>query len=118
MGCRRLPFIDPVDTKRGASHFALRTGGHAAMSDREITLRRESEEISAAVGRAVTMMMSAIEGTMERWEKTAPQVIVEFALIDLCEQVPDLVESLEMGPATKKLLAAMAEYKDSQFEDR
>ena len=28
------------------------------MSDREITLRREGEEISAAVGRAVTTMMA------------------------------------------------------------
>jgi hypothetical protein len=50
--------------------------------------------------------------------KDRASVIGEFALIDLCEQVPDLVESLEMGPATKKLLAAMAEYKDSLFEDR
>jgi hypothetical protein len=50
------------------------------MSDREITLRREGEEISAAVGRAVTTMMSAIEGTMEKWEDTAPPTFL-FAFL-------------------------------------
>jgi hypothetical protein len=57
---------------------------------------------------------------MEKWEKTAPQVIVEFALIDLCQQVPDLAEGLEKasGPATKKTARRYGRVQGPAIEDR
>ena len=55
-----------------------------------------------------------------KWEAVSPAYILESMLSDLCSELPKLADGLEstVGPATKKLLDALAEYHESQAVDR
>ena len=81
---------------------------------------REFQEAGDAVRRAVTAFIGQIELMFGKWEAVTPAHIVEGALVELCEEVSELAEDIEttVGPATQKLLAAMAEYRDAKAKDR
>ena len=56
-----------------------------------------------------------------RWEDAvSPSYIVESALVELSAEVSKLTDEFKdvVGPATSKLLDALADYRDSEFEDR
>ena len=55
-----------------------------------------------------------------KWDDVAPTYIIETVLVDPCSGLSDLTDGIEpaVGPATRKLLAALAEYRDSRLEDR
>ena len=78
------------------------------------------EEANGAVAKAVAIFVSEIELMIGRWDAVASTYILETALIDLCSGLSDLGEQLEpaVGPATRKLLTALAAYGDSRLEDR
>ena len=78
------------------------------------------QEADEAVARAVTTFVSEIDQAMVKWEAVSPAYILESVLSDLCSELPKLADGLEstVGPATKKLLDALAEYHDSQAVDR
>ena len=74
----------------------------------------------AAVTQAVTKFASEIGSMFARWEAVTPRYIMESALEELCAEVAKLTDDLKeiAGPATLKLLDAMAEYRESEIEDR
>ena len=78
------------------------------------------QEADEAVARAVTTFVSEIDQAMVKWEAVSPAYILESVLSDLCSELPKLADGLEstVGPATKKLLDALAEYQNSQAVDR
>ena len=78
------------------------------------------QEADEAVARAVTTFVSEIDQAMVKWEAVSPAYILESVLSDLCSELPKLADGLEstVGPATKKLLDALAEYHDLQAVDR
>ena len=81
---------------------------------------RNYEEAAAAVAKAVTDFLREIDLMMGKWDAVAPTYIIEAMLVDLCSSVSKITERLEpaVGPATRKLLAALAEYRNSPLEDR
>ena len=87
------------------------------MSDSE---DRQLEEANSAITNAVTDFLSEIDRMMGQWDCVAPTYIIEAALMDLSSGLVDLGEELDpaVGPATRKLFAALAEYRDSRLEDR
>ena len=79
------------------------------------------DDADAAVTRAVTAFVSEIEAIFGKWEDAvSPSYIVESALVELSAEVSKLTEEFRdvEGPATSKLLDALATYRDSEFEDR
>ena len=78
------------------------------------------QEADEAVARAVTTFVSEIDQAMVKREAVAPSYILESMLSDLCSELPKLADGLEsaVGPATQKLLGALAEYRGSQAVDR
>jgi hypothetical protein len=82
---------------------------------------KQVEEAAAAVSEAVTGFVSEFELMWERWEDVAPAYIIESTLDELCTELSKLADEMKTvakGPATLKLLNAMAEYRDSEVEDR
>ena len=81
---------------------------------------RQFEETNAAVTKAVTDFVSEIGRIMTEWEAVAPTHIIETTLMELCSRASNLTDELEtvVGPATRKLFAALAEYRNSRSEDR
>ena len=80
------------------------------------------EEADTAVEQAVTTFVSEFESMWGRWEDVAPAYIVESTLLALCEDLCELSDEMKYvvrggGPATAKLLDAMAAYRDSNVED-
>ena len=57
-----------------------------------------------------------------QWEAVAPAYVVERALLLLCEEMARLIDDPDladiMGPAMVKLSNALADVRDSKFEDR
>ena len=79
------------------------------------------EDADAAVTRTVTAFVNEIESMWGRWEDAvSPSYIVESALVELSAEVSKLTDAFKdvVGPATSKLLDALADYRDSEFEDR
>jgi hypothetical protein len=79
------------------------------------------EDADAAVTRAVTSFVSEIESIFGKWEDAvSPSCIVESALVELSAEVSKLTDEFRdiVGPATSKLLDALADYRNSEFEDR
>ena len=79
---------------------------------------QQFEDADAAVTQAVTKFASEIGSMFARWEAVNPRYIMESALEELCAEVAKLTDDLKAGPATLKLLDAMAEYRESEIEDR
>ena len=87
------------------------------MTDNE----QQFEGADAAVTRAVTSFVNEIESIFGKWEDVvSPSYIVESALVELSAEVSKLTDKFKdvVGPATSKLLDALADYRDSEFEDR
>jgi hypothetical protein len=85
--------------------------------------KNQIEEADAAIEQAVTTFVSEFESMWGRWEDVAPAYIVESALLALCEDLCELSDEMKYlvrggGPATAKLLDAMAAYRDSNVEER
>ena len=81
---------------------------------------REFQEAGDAVRRAVTSFAGDIDQLLEKWEDVPPVYVVEIALASLCDELSELTDEVktDAGPATQKLLAAMAEYRDAKAKDR
>jgi hypothetical protein len=78
------------------------------------------EEINAAITQTVTDFTSEIDLMVANSDAVPPTYILAAALMDLCSGLANLGDELApaVGPATRKLLAAMADYRDSRLEDR
>ena len=63
-----------------------------------------------------------IKATAVQWEAVAPAYVVERALLLLCDEMTNLIDDPGlaeiMGPAMVKLSNALADFRDSKFEDR
>ena len=77
-------------------------------------------EADAAVTRAVTNFVNEIDSFFGKWEGVAPTYIVESLLRELSTDIPALAEEFKpaLGPATSRLLDALAAYRDSRPQDR
>jgi hypothetical protein len=84
--------------------------------------QRQFQEADAAVDKAVADFISKIESMSEKWDAVARAYIVERGLLVLCEEMTKLIDNPDlaniMGPATLKLSNALADFRDSRFEDR
>ena len=75
---------------------------------------------NAATGALVEAFVSEIERMFSKWEAVAPSYIVERALVGLSTGLSELTDDLKTiaGPATSRLLDALAAYRGSRPEDR
>jgi hypothetical protein len=105
-------FAVALPLTRGARSVRLRS-----MND---STGQKFEEVEAAVKQAVANFASEIENIFGKFDPVAPSTIVEFTLLELCEELSKRADLLRgmVGPATVKLLDAMAEYPDSPVGDR
>jgi hypothetical protein len=75
-----------------------------------------------AIERSVTEFIRTIEQMTGRWDVVAPTYIVEGVLLKLCEELTKLIDDPHLighlGSATLKLSNALADYRDSRWEDR
>jgi hypothetical protein len=81
---------------------------------------RQFEGADAAVTLAVTTFVNEIESIFRKWgEGVSPSYIVESALVELSAEVSKLTDEFKdvVGPATSKLLDALADYRDPELED-
>ena len=85
--------------------------------------KRQFQEADAAVDKAVAAFIAKIESmSKEMGDAVAPAYIVERVLLMLCDEMtkliddPDLANS--MGPALLKLSNALADFRDSRWEER
>ena len=84
---------------------------------------RQFREADAAVDQAVDAFIGKIESMSGKWDAVAHQHIVERVLLALCDEMtklidhPDIAEH-SMGTAMMKLSNALADYRDSRWEDR
>jgi hypothetical protein len=78
------------------------------------------EEADASTDALVELFTDDLESLMGKWQDVAPSHIVERVLVRLSEDLPALTDDLKIvvGPATSRLLDALAAYRDSQAEDR
>lgn len=83
---------------------------------------RHFREAEAAIGRAVSAFMSAIDRIEERADRDGVsfQLVEEVMLLKLCK---DLIKRLDtrrtnIPPATLKLSNALADYRDTRWEER
>ena len=78
---------------------------------------KQVQEADAAVTRAVTAFVSEFESMWGRWENVAPGYVIESTLLELCTELSVLAPDIKTvaGPATVKLLDALAAYRDSEL---
>ena len=77
---------------------------------------KQIQEADAAVTQAVRVFVSEFEIMWGRWENVAPAYVIESALLELCTELSVLAPEIKSvaGPATVKLLDALAAYRDSE----
>src|SRR6478672_12744870 len=75
---------------------------------------KQVQEADAAVTRTVTAFVSEFESMWGRWENVAPGYVIESTLLELCTELSVLAPEIKTvaGPATVKLLDALAAYRD------
>jgi len=84
--------------------------------------KRQFQEADAVVDEAVAAFISKIDSMSGKWDAVAPAYTLERLLLGLCDEMtkliddPDLANS--MGPALVKLSNALADFRDSRWEDR
>ena len=78
---------------------------------------KQVQEADAAVTQAVRVFVSEFESMWGRWENVAPAYVIESALLELCTELSVLAPEIKSvaGPATVKLLDALAAYRDSEL---
>ena len=85
--------------------------------------KRQFQEADAAADKAIAAFIGKIESMSGKWDAVAHQHIVERVLLALCDEMtklidhPDIAEH-SMGTAMMKLFNALANYRDSRWEDR
>jgi hypothetical protein len=83
---------------------------------------RQFREADAAVDKAVAVFISKIESMSGKWDAVAPAYILEGVLLTLCEELTKLIDDPDlanvMGEAMLKLSDALANFRDSRWEDR
>ena len=80
---------------------------------------RQFQEADAALEGAVTTFMSEIEPMLGKWEAVAPAYIVERLMLALCTEMSKLIDESKIeGPETLKLSNALADYRDTRWEER
>ena len=83
---------------------------------------RQFREADAAVDKAVAVFISKIESMSGKWDAVAPAYILESVLLALCEELTKLIDDPDlanvMGEAMLKLSDALANFRDSRWEDR
>ena len=84
--------------------------------------KRQFQQADAAVDKAVATFMSKIESMSGKWDAVAPAYVIERMLLVLCEEMTKLIDDPDlaniMGPAMVKLSNALAEFRESRWEDR
>ena len=84
--------------------------------------KRQFQQADAAVDEAVATFMSKIESMSGKWDAVAPAYVIERMLLVLCEEMTKLIDDPDlaniMGPAMVKLSNALADFRDSRWEDR
>ena len=83
---------------------------------------RQFREADAAVDKAVAVFISKIELMSGKWDAVAPAYILEGVLLALCDEMTKLIDDPDlanvMGEAMLKLSDALANFRDSRWEDR
>ena len=76
---------------------------------------KQVQEADAAITQSVTAFVSEFELMWGRWENVAPAYVIESTLLELCTELSVLAPDIKTvaGPATVKLLDALAAYRDS-----
>ena len=81
--------------------------------------KRQFQEADAAADKAIAAFIGKIDSMSGKWDAVAPAYILERVLCDEMTKLiddPDLANS--MGPALVKLSNALADFRDSRWEDR
>ena len=78
---------------------------------------KQVQEADAAITRTITAFVSEFELMWGRWENVAPGYVIESALLELCTELSVLAPDIKTvaGPATVKLLDALAAYRDFEL---
>ena len=78
---------------------------------------KQVQEADAAITRTVTAFVSEFESMWGRWENVAPGYVIETSLLELCTELSVLAPDIKTvaGPATVRLLDALAAYRDSEL---
>jgi hypothetical protein len=78
---------------------------------------KQAQEADAAITAAVTAFVSEFESMWGRWENVAPAYVIESTLLELCTELSVLAPDIKTvgGPATVKLLDALAAYRNSEL---
>jgi hypothetical protein len=78
---------------------------------------KQVQEADAAITEAVSAFVSEFESLWGRWENVAPAYVIESTLLELCTELSVLSADIKTvgGPATVKLLDALAAYRDSEL---
>lgn len=82
---------------------------------------RQFQAADAAIERAVTAFMSAINQMMGRWDYVPSQYILEGVLLKLSDELTKRIDKghPRIGPeALNKLSNALANYRDPRGKDR
>ena len=84
--------------------------------------QQQFREADAAVDKAVAVFISKIESISGKWDVVAPAYILEGVLLTLCEEMTKLIDDPDlanvMGEAMLKLSDALANFRESRWEDR
>ena len=80
----------------------------------------EFKEANAAIEEAALVFVEKIVELFGKWGEVRPSYILEIALRELSELLSPVGDHLRpaLGPASLKLLDALAAYRDSTSEDR
>jgi len=110
------------------SHVAIANALKAGHEMRRETRRTERQfrEADAAVERAVAALIRRIDRIEERhattdgWDGVPFQIIEELMLLKLCDALAERLDGrrTQIPPAILKLSNALADYRDSHWEDR
>ena len=78
---------------------------------------KQVQEADAAITETVSAFVSKFESMWGRWENVAPAYVIESTLLELCTELSVLSADIKTvgGPATVKLLDALAAYRDSEL---
>jgi hypothetical protein len=79
---------------------------------------RQFQEADAALEGAVITFKREIKPTLGKWEAVAPAYIVERLMLALCTEMSKLVDESKIdGEATLRLSNALADYRDTRWEE-
>jgi len=84
--------------------------------------KRQFQEADAAADKAIAAFIGKIKSMSGNWDAVAPAYVLERVLLGLCDEMAKLIDDREladsMGPAMVKLSNALADFRDSRWEDR